>query len=367
MDTSLAARRSMYGTNALKIGLFCANANSGRVMTLVPERWSGSWADNLALAQMSDDAGLDFLLPIARWKGYGGDTNFQGVTFETLTWATALLAKTKRITVFATVHVPLVNPVAAAKALVTADHVGRGRVGLNVVVGWNADEFGMFGVQQRAENERYPYAQEWLDVVNRIWTVDGEFDYDGTFFQMKNVEASPKLLGAERPLIMNAGTSPAGRQYAIRNCDAFFTSTGQMTFDEVGAKVRTFWDEAAAHGRDLDVYSDGICVCRPTQREAEEYFRYAVLENADWAAIDLRLERRANHGKSTEHDAIRERWVQGVIGRNLVGTPDAVAQQLADLAAVGIRGMALNFVNYLSELPYFRDEVLPRLERMGLR
>ena len=108
-------RMSMHNANKLKIGLFGANCSSGRAVTLVPERWSGSWPDNLKLARMADEAGIDFLLPIGRWKGYGGDTDYQGATLETITWATGLLALTKRVTVFGTVHAPLFNPVIAAK------------------------------------------------------------------------------------------------------------------------------------------------------------------------------------------------------------------------------------------------------------
>ena len=59
-------------------------------------------------------------------------------------------AATKRITVFGTVHAPIFNPVVAAKEMVTADHIGEGRFGLNIVVGWNEGEFDMFGVEQRA-------------------------------------------------------------------------------------------------------------------------------------------------------------------------------------------------------------------------
>src|SRR3954447_16225137 len=57
---------SMHNANRLKIGLFGANCSSGRAVTLVPERWSGSWPDNLKLATMADEAGIDFLLPIGR-------------------------------------------------------------------------------------------------------------------------------------------------------------------------------------------------------------------------------------------------------------------------------------------------------------
>src|SRR5262245_61078385 len=123
-------RMAMYNTNKLKIGLFGANCSSGRAVTMVPERWTGNWPDNLQLAGMADEVGLDFLLPIGRWKGYGGDTDYQGATFETITWATGLLGATKRITVFGTVHAALFNPIMAAKMIVTADHIGEGRFGL---------------------------------------------------------------------------------------------------------------------------------------------------------------------------------------------------------------------------------------------
>src|SRR5215218_10132944 len=96
------SRVSTFSSNKLKLGLFGANCSSGRSATTVPERWSGSWQDNLTLAQMADDAGIDLMLPIGRWKGYGGATNFEGANFETVTWACGLLAQTRRITVFGT-------------------------------------------------------------------------------------------------------------------------------------------------------------------------------------------------------------------------------------------------------------------------
>ena len=112
---SMRERMAMYNGNTLKIGLFGANCSSGRSATLVPERWSASWPDCRAHARMAEDAGIDFMLPIARWKGYGGATDFHGSAFETVTWASGLLAVTDSITVFGTVHAPLFNPLIAAK------------------------------------------------------------------------------------------------------------------------------------------------------------------------------------------------------------------------------------------------------------
>jgi hypothetical protein len=65
-------RDAMGGVNRLKLGLFGANCSSGRAVATVPERWSGSWTDCVRLAQMADQAGIEFMLPIGRWKGYGG-------------------------------------------------------------------------------------------------------------------------------------------------------------------------------------------------------------------------------------------------------------------------------------------------------
>src|ERR1700691_2993847 len=158
MPASSAAimnRFAMYNGNALKIGLFGANCSSGRSATKVPERWSASWPDCLALARLAEARGIDFMLPIARWKGYGGETDFHGCSLETMTWAAGLLAATERIMVFGTVHAPLFNPLIAAKEFVTADHIGQGRFGLNLVVGWTEGELEMFGVDQREHADRY--------------------------------------------------------------------------------------------------------------------------------------------------------------------------------------------------------------------
>jgi alkanesulfonate monooxygenase SsuD/methylene tetrahydromethanopterin reductase-like flavin-dependent oxidoreductase (luciferase family) len=364
------ARREMYSANEFKLGLFCINASSGRSITRVPERWSASWADNVAVARMADDAGFEFLLPIGRWKGYGGETDAQGAAFETLTWATGMLGVTRHITVFATVHAPLVNPIAAAKMMVTADHAGNGRAALNVVVGWNEDEFEMFGVPQREAAERYPYGQEWIDVIKRIWSEERPFDYDGRFLHLKNVLGNPKPVGGSRPLLMNAGRSETGVAYAIRNCDALFTDTLKLSPDETTERVRSIKDAAHAQGRTVEVFTDALIVCRPNAAEAREYFEYTHVENVDWAAVETFLAKKNVRRDNTPPAEFEQRcrdYARGMSGKTVVGDPDTVAGELAGLARSGIRGMAMNFVNYLDELPYIREEVLPRLERLGLR
>ena len=258
-SAAMRERIAMYNANALKIGIFGANCSSGRSATKVPERWSASWPDCRRLARMADAAGIDFMLPIGRWKGYGGDTDFHGSTLETITWAVGLLSATERMTVFGTVHAPLFHPLIAAKEFVTADHVGEGRFGVNLVVGWNEGEFEMFGVTQREHDTRYDFAQEWLDVVKRAWSERGDFDFHGRFLDLKGVRADPKPYGDTRPIIMNAGSSEVGQAFALRNCDAFFVATaGSRTSLEGNAKkVAEIRSAAQRFGRDIEIFTVG--------------------------------------------------------------------------------------------------------------
>jgi len=332
-SASMQNRIAMYNDNALKIGLFGANCSSGRSATKVPERWSASWADCLALARLADEAGLDFMLPIARWKGYGGDTDFHGRTLETVTWAVGLLCATKNITVFGTIHAPLFHPLIAAKEFVTADHISEGRVGVNIVVGWNEGEFDMFGVKQREHDARYDYAQEWIDVLKQAWSHDDTFDFKGRYLQLKAARAYPKPYGDTRPLLMNAGSSDVGQAFALRNCDAFFVATAgsRTSLASNATKVAEVKTAAQKLDRQIEVFTVGQVICRPTQKEAEDYYRHVNIENADWGAIDGML---ANKNitpqtiPSEEYEKKRSYFAANAVGGYpFVGTPDRVAEE----------------------------------------
>jgi dimethylsulfone monooxygenase len=372
-SASVNNRIAMYNGNALKIGLFGANCSSGRSATTVPERWAATWPECLALARLADEAGLDFMLPIARWKGYGGDTDFHGRSLETITWAVGLLCATKRMTVFGTVHAPLFHPLIAAKEFVTADHIGEGRVGVNIVVGWNEGEFDMFGVKQREHDLRYDYAQEWIDVVKQAWSRDGTFDFDGKYFQLKDARAYPKPYGGSRPVLMNAGSSDVGQAFALKNCDAFFVATSTSRTSLAGSAVKVAEVKAAAQtlGRDIEVFTVGQVICRPTQKEADEYYQHVNIDNADWGAIDCML---ANKNITPQTIPPKEYYAKrrffaanSIGGYPFVGTPDRIAEDLTIISQTGVRGIGLSFVNFLDEVPYFCDEVLPRLQRASVR
>lgn len=376
-DAAVSDRLSLNSTNRLKLGIFGSNLSSGKNATLAPERWQATWDENQALAQMADDIGFEFFLPIGRWRGFGGITGYQETGFETVTWAAGLLVATKRITVFATIHAPLFHPVVAAKQMVTADQAGHGRFALNIVCGHNEDEFAMFGIPCLDNEDRYEHGREWITIVKRLWSEPDDFDFEGKFFQLKQVRSKPKPYGGTMPLILNAARSEIGQAFAVRNADAFFTSAKSSEFDEqtgivtpdmaaVSDNLRRVRAKAQAVGRQIGVFCNVNVICRPTQREAIEYYRYVLEENADWEAVDGQIIAGGTK-KDLNSPEYMKRRTTAIRQFPLIGDPDRVASLLVMLSEAGFDGVGFTFVNYLNELPYFNQEVVPRLERAGVR
>jgi alkanesulfonate monooxygenase SsuD/methylene tetrahydromethanopterin reductase-like flavin-dependent oxidoreductase (luciferase family) len=362
------AQSPIFNGNRLKLGFFSPNCSSGMAVTKAPERWDNSWDNNIALAKLADDAGIEFLLPIARWIGYGGETDFHGSVLETITWATGLLAHTSRINVFATVHTAFIHPFVAAKQLATADRLGRGRLGLNIVAGWNKPEYDSFGVDlPSAHSDRYALAQEWFDYVRAVWNHDGPFEWNGRFFKGKGIYAFPRPYDGQPP-IMNAAGSQEGRDFAVANADFLFCIS--IDLDQSRAEVAAIKEKARATGRNTGAFTLSHVVCRPTLKEAQDYYRYYSEEQADWGAVDNLMALQGLHAQSFPEEALRTmrgRFAAGHGTYPLVGDPDTIAAEMARITEAGFAGTTLSFVDYVKEFPFFRDEVIPRLERMGLR
>ena len=361
--------RKHLGHNKLSLGLFGVNCSGGLAVTTVPERWEASWENNQSAAKMADQSGLDFMLPLGRWKGYGGITDHNASNFETLTWASGILASTINLMAFGTVHVSLFNPIVAAKQMVTADHIGHGRFGLNIVCGWNNDEFDMLGVGLPKHDKRYDQGQEWIDVISKVWTEDGPFDYEGDFYQVRKTEINPKPYGGGKPMIVAAGNSPRGREFAARNADMMFTNL-RGDISEVAANVAALRELASGYNRDIGVFSNVAIVCRPTKKEAEEYYRYYAIENADWDAVEILIEGRGLKKPGITEEALQAARIRAAGGNGalpIVGAPDDIVALMKRLYDGGVTALAMGFTNYLEHFPYFRDEVLPRLVHEGLR
>lgn len=350
----------------VKLGVFSANADGGLAITKVAERWPATWEGNVEAARIADEAGLDFFLPIARWAGFGGETKSREWSFETFTWAAGLSALTRQMSIFSTVHVPLVHPVHAAKALATVDRIGGGRAGLNIVCGWNPTEFAMFGTTP--DDKAYERAAEWIEIVERAYSDEAPFDFDGRYYRLKGVISRPASIQKPRPVTMNAAFGAPGRDFAAAHCDFLFSTFSELSDGRAHlADIRARSDAA---GRAVGAYTVGHIVCRPSQAEAEDYYDRYALREADQQAVDNHMAGKKQFSASHDPEAYlryRQRFAGGAGTYPLIGTPQRIAELIASISAEGWEGIAMSFVNYADELPFFCGKVLPLLREAGLR
>ena len=359
----------LFGDNRMKLGIIAMNCSHGSTITTAENSWEMNWPDTREVAMMADRAGLEVLLPVGRWKGYGGPTNFNNRTFETYTWASAVAAVTDYSCIFSTSHVPLVHPVAAAKQCATIDHISGGRFALNIVCGWFQNEFEMFGAEWRQHDARYEYATEWLDFARRIWTEDEEFDYDGRWFKAKNVWSQPKPLQSAMP-IMNAGGSPAGQQFAATQADMNFVILKEHEVEGSKAQIQSLKDQARAVDREIQSWIHVYVVCRDTEKEARDYLDYYVRQKGDYEAVDNLLkifEIQTETFDMKKLDEFRFHFIAGHGGYPLVGTPEMIVEEIDKLIEIGVDGVLMSWVDYKTELKQWVDKVLPLMEQNGQR
>ena len=359
----------LFNDNRMKLGIIAMNCSHGSTITTAENTWEMTWPDTREVAVMADRAGLEVLLPVARWKGYGGPTNFNNRTFETYTWASAVAAVTDYSCVFSTSHVPLIHPVAAAKQCATIDHISGGRFGLNVVCGWFKNEFEMFGAEWREHDVRYEYATEWLDFARKIWTQEGEFDFEGRWFEAKNVWSEPKPVQPVLP-VMNAGGSPAGQHFAATQADMNFVILKEHEVDAGKAQIERLKGMAREAGREIQSWIHVYVVCRDTDAEAEDYLDYYVRRKGDYEAVNNLLDIFGMQSETLDPkvlDEFRFHFIAGHGGYPLVGTPETIVAEIDKLIEIGIDGVLMSWVDYKTELAQWIDDVMPLMEQAGQR
>ena len=369
-DETRRTLNPLYRDHRMKLGVMAFNCSHGSTITTAEGAWEMNWPDSVELARMADDAGLEVLLPVGRWRGYGGPSNFNNRTFESFTWAAGLGAATKQIGVFATCHVPLVHPVMAAKMAATVDHVTNGRFCLNVVCGWFKDEFDMFGADWRHHDERYVYGAEWVALVRKLWSHAGEFDHDGTYFHAKRAWSEPKPIQKPYPPIMNAGGSKAGREFAATVADMNFVILSRHDFEGGKAQVEGLKAMARAAGREVQVWIHVYIVCRDTEKEAKDYLDYYVREKGDLVAVNnlLKIFGMQSETLAPEKlDEFRFHFMAGHGGYPLVGTPEQIVDELETLSRMGVDGCLMSWVRYKDELAQWIDRVMPLMVEAGQR
>jgi FMNH2-dependent dimethyl sulfone monooxygenase len=370
---SSSVRHPVFNDRALKLGTFSTNLSGGCSISTVEGVLEADWASTVTLAQMGDEMGFEALVPVGRWRGFGGVTDFNGAGFESYTWGAGIASATKDAGVFVTSHVPTMHPVMAAKQMTTIDHISNGRVALNIVTGWNAPEIEMFGAPMLPHDERYAVAQEWVDIVRALWTSDEPYSFEGKYYRVKDALLKPRPIQQPRPALMNAGSSRAGRAFAARNCDVLFVNTdlGQQSPENLAARVREIKSYAKDEfRREIQVWTNGYVVQGDTEEDARQFLDYYVNQKGDWEAAQNLIDGMIGSQESWTEETIHEmkfHFIAGWAGYPIVGSRDQIVDTLVALANTELDGIVLSWPRYVQDMKQFQDETYPLLVQAGVR
>jgi long-chain alkane monooxygenase len=328
----------------------------------------------------------------------------------------AMVAATKHLGFGVTVTLSYEPPFPFARRMSTLDHLTDGRIGWNVVTGYldsAAKSMGRTG--QRAHDERYAVAEDYMEVVYKLWEGSWADDavvadakkgvftrpdrvrrvrHDGPYYKLDALhlsEPSPQ----RTPVLYQAGTSPAGRAFAARHAECVFMSGPSKKV--IAPRVAAIRELAAAAGRDpkhVLMFAMMTVIVAPSDAEAQakvaDYRRYADPEGAltlmsGWTGVDfsrLDPDQVVEHVESqagrtalenfTRADPDR-RWTVrevaehvsiGGVSPLIVGSPATVADQLEGwIDETDVDGFNLAFVVRPETFVDVVDLLVPELQR----
>jgi FMNH2-dependent dimethyl sulfone monooxygenase len=318
------------------------------------ERMEASWEYVSRLARRSEEIGYDLTL-IAELNL----NDIKGVHAPSLdAWSTAaaLAAVTRKLELMVAVRPTFHQPALLAKQAANIDQISGGRLSLNVVSSWWADEAKMYGVAFEQHDDRYQRTAEWLQIVDRLWK-DDDFSFAGRYYRIDNAVLQPKPVARPRPTIYAGGESPAAKDMIARLCDAYV-----MHGDEP-AQVRTKIEDLSSRRDKLGLppIKFGVAayaIVRDTQEAAEREVRRITNVNQSAAGNEnyqqwlagTKLEQRV----SLEDYSVSNRGLRS----GLVGTPDHVAEKIAEFEAAGVDLLLLQCSPQLEEMERFSEAVI---------
>ncbi len=357
----------------LMLGLFLPHQQGAWTPSKAPRETSWEFGYNAELAIRAEESGFDLVFALATWLGeggHGGAIRFRENSIDPFIASAALAPLTRNVLLISTVHVLYRwHPLHIAKYGAVIDHISGGRWGINVVTGFKASEALMFGNLQVPHDERYAMAGEFTTIMERLWTEDKNLDFNGNWFHTEGAFVAPKPVNG-MPVMVSAGSSPAGMDYAAAHADLIFatTTTGadpDKACESLPERIAGIRARAKAAGRDVRIIVNPHVICRPTEKEAKAW-RDRILEERDEEALEHFFGGFAGGDQSSWIAHGAHDWAVGG-NIHIVGSPEMVVDWMLRLKAAGVDGVQVNFFDFAPDLEYFIAEVLPLMHKAGLR
>lgn len=359
MTTILAPERALADVGAspptrIRFGYWLP-VFGGWLRNVDDERMEASWNYTKRLAQRSEQIGFDLTLIAELFLN-----DIKGEDAPALdAWSTAaaLAAVTERLELMVAVRPQYHPPAQLAKQAANIDHISNGRLALNVVSAWWADEARRYGVHFDRHDDRYARTAEWLDVVSGAWR-EARLTHRGNYYTVDELIVEPKPVRRPAPTIYAGGESETAKNLIASKCDAYVMHGDPV--ERIAPKIEDMRQRrAAAGGTAMEFGVAAYVIVRRTEQEAHrELARITnVAEGSpgyhnyqDWLA-NTQLEQRV----SLEDYSVSNRGLRA----GLVGTPEQVAERIRQFQAAGVGLLLLQCSPQLEEMERFAEEVIP--------
>jgi len=335
----------------------------GWLRNVEQEGMTASWDYVRRLAQRSEEIGYDITLIAELLLN-----DIKGIDAPSLdAWSTAaaLAAVTRRLELMVAVRPSFHPPAIFAKQAASIDRISDGRLALNVVSAWWKDEARRFGAAFDEHDDRYTRTTEWLDVVDGAWR-EPRFSYRGRVYNHDDLVLEPKPVWRRerpRPTIYAGGESETAKSMIARQCDAYVMhgDPPERVAPKIADMRRRREQASEALGVDLPPLQFRVAayaIVRESEqgvkREVERITNVSAgsagyANYKDWIA-NTKLEQAV----SLEDYSVSNRGLRA----GLTGTPDQVAERVAEFAAVGVDLLLLQCSPQLEEMERFADEVI---------
>jgi FMNH2-dependent dimethyl sulfone monooxygenase len=327
----------------------------GWLRNVQDERMEATWAYTRRLAQRSEEIGFDLTLIAELFLN-----DIKGEDAPALdAWSTAaaLAAVTERLELMVAVRPQFHAPAQLAKQAANIDQISNGRLALNVVSAWWADEARRYGVHFDQHDDRYARTAEWLDVVSGAWR-ESRLTHRGAYYNVDDLIVEPKPARRPRPTIYAGGESETAKNLIAGKCDAYV-----MHGDPAEHIARKIADMRARRerlgGAPMEYGMAAYVIVRDSEAEAKRELERItnVTEGSpgyhnyqDWLA-NTQLESRV----SLEDYSVSNRGLRA----GLVGTPEQVAERVQAYRDAGVGLLLLQCSPQLEEMERFAETVMP--------
>jgi len=330
----------------------------GWLRNISDEGMEASWDYVRRLTIRSEQTGWDLTL-IAELNL----NDIKGVEAPALdAWSTAaaLAAVTERIELMVAVRPNFHQPALFAKQAANIDRISGGRLSLNVVSSWWADEARQYGLEFDQHDDRYARTSEWLKVVDGLWS-EKRFSFAGDRYRLEGAICEPKP--EAHPTIYAGGESETAKTLIATQCDAYV-----MHGDPVEAVAPKIDDmkrrREAAGGPPMQFGMAAYAIVRDSEAEAEaELERITALPSKPPAGFDnfdqwlsgTQLERELKLQEySVSNRGLRPK---------LIGTPGQVREKIHAYEAAGLDLLLLQMSPQAEEMDRFADAIIAPIKQ----